>query len=125
MIDLPDPEDLNKATERLNEVLLEAESALRSLQLGVVASVPLYDDGRALQFRKLDNVFQLVLTDGAGEVRPIMGTSRDSRVRAAESLPRLLTALSRSYQAEVERVTSATTAVTGFVARLRACIDAQ
>lgn len=88
---------LTEATEVLNDVLGDAETALHSLGLFVEQSVPIPGmAGHHLSFTKDRGVWRLALivhrTTGS-RVVPIDQTSRAVRIAAAAALPALLEAL--------------------------------
>ena len=116
----PSPHRLHKATDRLNGALLEAENALRDLNLGVAAGVPLEGE-RSLHFRKRGKLFELVVVfDGEPpSENHVLSTSRQTRLQVVGKLAALRDALLRAFDAELCRVEAGIDEVTAFTASLR------
>lgn len=106
--------EMDRETDNLNTAFAHAEQALRQLNLGVVASVPLYDDYR-LEWGKENDKWQLMvvrsLTDKAGgeeEITLLRTASRKLRLEAASTLHQLTRALIKAVSEESRRIKDAT-----------------
>jgi hypothetical protein len=106
---------LAKATDKLNQVIEEAEKALAALQLGVRGEVTLEFDQesgwyRSLVFGKEDKVWRLLIETGdaaEGEIlstTPLVNASREIRLQVIGKLPELVKKMMEAAEAEVRRV---------------------
>ncbi|HYO58054.1 hypothetical protein [Archangium sp.] len=106
---------LAKATDKLNQVIEEAEKALAALQLGVRGEVNLdFDEEsgwyRSLVFGKEDKVWRLLIETGdcvVGEIHsttPLVNASREIRLQVIGKLPELVQKMMEAAEEEVRRV---------------------
>jgi hypothetical protein len=106
---------LNNASDRLNASLLDAQTALVEMGLGVWARATVWrgDDGeyQCLAFGKHNGRWGLVIESGNGHAppdsevyTPVLEASRDDRQWAAGQLPELFEALIAAAEKEVDGV---------------------
>jgi hypothetical protein len=122
---------LNEATDRLNAALVEAETALADLRLGVqgyarMSDPDAEDNGYSvcLCFRKHDGKWSLVIdaVEETGEDRnttPLVKASRADRLEAARLLPQLVDNMIAKVGSQVEEVNEEVANVRDLVAELR------
>jgi hypothetical protein len=129
LTDLPDPKRLHDVTDRLNAELLDVQQALRDLKLGVSAYVTLDEDEhgwyKVLSFSKSGAEFKLVIQTGLEgdpdvQTTPLTSASRETRLEAAEALPKLYEKLLKAFEAEIERVNESITDVKQLAHAIRA-----
>lgn len=119
---------LAQAADRLNDKIAAFEAALVSLNLGVAASVILYDEdsfpsGTNLEFRKHVGKWRLLVFkwDDAHDVSersPLVGASREVRLDAAELFPKLLDALIEASEQELSRLDASAAAVDSLISTM-------
>jgi len=119
---------LAASTDALNKSIVEVEAALKSLRLGVSASVLLdMDDDRGWQrhltFAKRDKEWHLLIEefDDREDVtwEPLTNSSREIRLKSVRALSELVVELVRAAEEELQEVTSATASVKEFAASLK------
>ena len=76
--------------DELNEALRDVEDAIGS-KFGVQATVPMGNE--SLMWAKRGPIWALFVVDAGGAEHPLLGASADRRLKAAETLQALLTAL--------------------------------
>jgi len=109
---------LEEATERLNDLLSEAERKLGAMRYGVPAVVDM-GHGFALRFEKQGDRWLLLVSSGRdGEPLPLRSQARGLRCLAAAHLGALRDALRDNVAAPLEQVEDACTAVEKFVCDL-------
>jgi hypothetical protein len=129
--DLPDPQVLHQATDKLNAALLDAQKALADLKLGVTAYVLLEEEDESLWFKslgfeKLGGEFKLVIHEGhhdepdRGSTTELTSASRESRLQAVRALPKLYRKLLNAFDTEVDRVNKSITEVHQLTTVIRA-----
>ncbi len=124
---------LHSKTDTLNESLLEAESAIHDLKLGVTAFVRLqtWEDPQStictytdLRFGKYDGKWQLLIDtgeEGDDDCRTchVTKASREVRVVAAQSLQKLLDEMRTAIRVESAEVDNAVFDARAFAHALR------
>lgn len=116
-------DDLNTATDRLNESFEQLEGALTSLNLGVPARVELEStgDGRAqrLAFRKANARWKLMVErDDPPEAVDLSKTNRETRLQAACQVEALVLELHIQRDRELRRVLACTATVDALTRKL-------
>lgn len=114
---------LHKATEEMNEALDRAEEALRELDMGVTASVPLLDgalDSEILHwYRDSTNGWCLHVTRADGtDPKRMRSASRRARILTAQALTRLWAELQEQARLNAAWADDATRAIDAFIVHL-------
>lgn len=120
---------LSQAADRLNSKIASFEEALNSLNLGVAATVRLYEEdlepvGTDLEFRKYNGKWRLVVfhwDDGRdrSDRAPLVGASRELRLDAVALFPKLLDALLAASEQELTRIDASAAAVDSLIASMK------
>lgn len=121
---------LHSITDQLNEELLNFEKALQDLNLGVTASIPLYEESaespgpcqeERLEFVKKGKAFILVVsrrTLDEADFTPLRQCSRSTRLVAVSRLRALHTKIQEAYEEECQRVRGAVELVRGLTQKV-------
>ncbi len=117
--------DLASLADTINTSLGEAEKALKQLNLGVRASIPVrLDDkpvsNKSIAFGKHDGAWRLCLVENETKQEPLTSASREMRMYAAVHLPEIVEAMIKAAESELVRVREGVTNVTTFIESLKA-----
>jgi hypothetical protein len=120
---------LHDATEKLNKIIFDVQSALADLKLGVAAEVhigeedPSGDSTWTLAFRKHEGAWCLVIDEwfepaAERHTTPLVKASRDLRIEAMHRLPELLDELLKSSELTRKHVEEGIDAAADFIKKL-------
>lgn len=109
---------LDSETDKLNELLAKAETAIGEMRMGVCARVPF--SGRELSWEKHGSQWMLMVYFDAVQKTPLLKASRELRVSAVEHLDELVVALMKEVARQETEVRDAVLAADAFLARLEA-----
>jgi len=117
-----DLSELDQATEDLNEGLLQAESALRSRNLGVSAGITFLHNSRIcmLYFKKRGDEWCFIVSGPDVPETHLLSASRSLRVEAAAHLRELYKAMVSEEQNQLEVVNKAIKDVYNFIGDVNA-----
>lgn len=102
-------DELGKATDEMNKVILDVEQLLRDLKLGVPAKIAL-DSDLYLSFMKWGNKWQLVTLEERGAddiIEPLVNANRRVRLKALDKLPLLKHEMEKEARETLADVTDA------------------
>lgn len=107
--------DLQEVTEKINPIIGRAEKALVRAGLTCEAQIGLAKN-EALAFRRKDDEWRLFFI--GGQVELLVNTSRENRLAALRSLPRLEVAIRDSMSMTESKVTSIIEGANSFLSDL-------
>ena len=120
---------LSQAADRLNSKIAAFEEELSSLNLGVAATVRLFEDdteplGLDLEFRKHAGRWRLLVNhwdDGRDHAdrAPLVGASRELRLDAVALFPKLLESLLAASEQELARIDASAASVDSLIASMK------
>lgn len=119
---------LAAAADALNAKIAQFEKALKSLNLGVVASVtiwtePVEPEVEDLIFTKWGNDWRLVVAFSSAHTEAryelLQNTSREQRLKAVALFPDLVEALTEAAEKEIARVSKSSDSIDELIASMK------
>jgi hypothetical protein len=106
----------------LNEALRDAEDAIAERNLGVMACVPIgpEEDHHHLWYMRLEGTWCIVYEDSARVKTPLLKSSKERRINAAEALCHLYAELLKNKDQERAATLDAIAVIKSFTETVRA-----